>query len=291
MIFKRKKIEIIVIFLSLMILCTKSFAKSNQINFEELKKRLINNGFDKKVIENIYKNSGVFFDVSSVSGYFRHNESKLNYNQFSSYKNVNKAYKYLNKHINKLENVEKNYGVSKEIITAIILVETKLGTYTGNRKVINTFSTMASLQEKSHRNALWKEITSKNKYPRNKFNEKADNKSIWAFKELKAFLQYTISENIDPLSIKGSYAGAIGICQFIPSSIISYAKDGNDDGKIDLFVHEDAIESIANYLKSFGWRPNINNDKASEVLFYYNRSMYYVNSLLKIQGLLKKMSK
>ena len=119
------------------------------------------------------------------------------------------------------------------------------------------------------------------------FEKWALRKSKWAYDELKAFLKYTIREGIDPVDINGSYAGALGISQFMPSSILDYAQDGNSDGQIDLFSHADAIESVASYLKKNGWHRGIKAKKASKVLYRYNRSQYYVKTVLKISELLK----
>lgn len=73
----------------------------------------------------------------------------------------------------------------------------------------------------------------------------------------------------------------------MPSSVFAYARDGNRDGRIDLFDHPDAIASIANYLKAAGWQPGIDRQKASKVIFQYNRSTYYVATILKVADLLK----
>ena len=89
------------------------------------------------------------------------------------------------------------------------------------------------------------------------------------------------------MSIRGSYAGAIGIPQFMPSNIISLGVDGDKNGRVDLFNHPDAILSVANYLHRYGWKPGLDKEKAYRVLFYYNHSKYYVNTLLQIAKRLK----
>ncbi len=73
----------------------------------------------------------------------------------------------------------------------------------------------------------------------------------------------------------------------MPSNALKLAKDGNKDGKINLFSHADAIFSVANYLKHHGWKPGIARQKQHEVLFRYNHSNYYVDTLLKISDKLK----
>jgi membrane-bound lytic murein transglycosylase B len=72
--------------------------------------------------------------------------------------------------------------------------------------------------------------------------------------ELEEFLLLTRELKLDPLRIKGSYAGALGVPQFLPSSYRRYAVDFDRDGKRDLWNHSDAIGSIANYYKTYGWR-------------------------------------
>jgi membrane-bound lytic murein transglycosylase B len=73
----------------------------------------------------------------------------------------------------------------------------------------------------------------------------------------------------------------------MPTSALAYAADGNQDGSIDLFDHADAMASIAAYLKRFGWRQGIQTEKAKKVIYRYNHSEYYVDTILKIRSILK----
>ncbi len=255
--------------------------------FNTLQKRLIKDGFNKNKINALYARSGVYFDEKGVSLFFSYRESKLNYNQFISRKSIKKAKKYLKKHRPVFENMERTYSVDKEIVAAIILVETKLGTYLGKRSVLNTLSTMASLKDQHVKNMLWRKISGSFPLTREKFDKKAEKKSTWAYLELKDFLKYANSENIDPLSVCGSYAGAMGIAQFMPSNVLALAKDGNKDGSVDLFNHADAIVSIGNYLKHHGWQAKMDDKKAYKTLLRYNNSKYYANIILKIAKLLR----
>lgn len=255
--------------------------------FDSLQKRLIKDGFDEKRIKRLYKQSEIKFETIGVSLFSQHNESSLNYDQYVSKRSIRKAKKYIKRHKANLARVEKAYSVDKEIITAIILVETGLGTLLGNQLVINTFSTTASLSDPEVRNFLWKKLSSAEGADRKKFDEWADRKSKWGYRELKAFLQYAEKNNINPVTIKGSYAGAMGIPQFIPSSVMLHARDGDKDGKVDLFSHADAAASVANFLKNYGWKSDIDNKKASEILYKYNHSKVYVETLLKIYKKLK----
>ena len=260
-----------------------------KLEFKILKQRLVTDGFTKKNIKEIFADHKVFFDVTGVSEFFIYSESKLNYDQFLSKKSLEKALEYIEKYKIDLKKAEVKYEVDKTIITAILLVETRLGKYLGKRLVINTLSTMAVLSEKKQREKLWNSITDSNKLSREKFEKKANKKSSWAYAELKALLEYAAKENINPSKIKGSYAGAIGIPQFMPSNCLTLAKDGNKDDHINLFDHADAIHSVANYLKHFGWKSSITRQNAHKILYKYNHSNYYVDTLLKISDKLKKL--
>jgi membrane-bound lytic murein transglycosylase B len=96
------------------------------------------------------------------------------------------------------------------------------------------------------------------------------------------FLKYTNREGFDPASIPGSFAGAVGVAQFMPTSIMAYGQDGDNDGIVDMHNHADSMASIANFLKSHGWRPGQNRKKAGKIIYYYNHSTYYVDTILKI---------
>jgi membrane-bound lytic murein transglycosylase B len=256
--------------------------------FQNLEERLIADGFDSQRVKAIFSSPRVSFEEGGVSAYFMHNEAKLNYKQFTRKTNITLAQNYMQTHQKALDAAQQAYGVDKEVITAIILVETKLGKFTGKRSVINTLATLSAMADDEPRQIIWENLPDNDRrMSRQKFEKKADRKSSWAYRELKAFLTYTEKEGMDPTTIMGSYAGAMGISQFMPSNIAPYGKDGNADGKIDLFVHADAISSIASYLKHYGWKPGISREKAYKVVYHYNHSKYYVNTILDVADRLK----
>ncbi|MBW1841088.1 MAG: lytic murein transglycosylase [Deltaproteobacteria bacterium] len=262
-------------------------AKKEALYFKSLQERLIKDGFEKDRIALLYNRPEVDFETKGTSLFLIHREARLNYDQFTTRESIKKASAYMEKHSAALDSAEKEYGVSKEVITAIILVETRLGKYLGGPSVLNTLSTMASLSDPEIRDMFWGKISTSAKVTRQEYEKWAKKKSKWAYRELKAFLKYTDKEGKDPVSIYGSYAGAMGISQFMPSNIQTLGKDGNNDGHIDLFDHEDAIASVANYLKHYGWHPGISSKKAHKVLLRYNYSKYYANTILKISRQLK----
>jgi membrane-bound lytic murein transglycosylase B len=127
-----------------------------------------------------------------------------------------------------LRRASERYGVDPEVITAIIGVETRYGKVTGAYRVIDALATLGF------------------DYPR---------RGAFFRKELEQYLLLTREEGVDPLTWKGSYAGAMGLAQFMPSSYREYAVDFDGDGRRDLMDDvEDAIGSVANYLHRHGWR-------------------------------------
>lgn len=146
---------------------------------------------------------------------------------FITDENIANGKTFMKKYKAHLKRAEKKYGVPKEYIGAIIGIETKYGKYLGDDRVIDAISTIAF------------------GYPK---------RSKYFTSELKNFLLMTRSQGVNPRKPKGSYAGAMGYGQFMPSSYRSYAVDFDGNGKKDLWNKVDAIGSIGNYFKRRGWR-------------------------------------
>ena len=137
-----------------------------------------------------------------------------------------------------LQRAEAEFGVPASLIVGVIGVESIYGRHTGNFRVIDALSTLAFDFPTSH--------------PR------AETRSAFFKDELEQFLSLTQRNGLDPQGLLGSYAGAMGWPQFMPSSWIKYAIDFDGDGKVDLFDGQaDVIGSVANYFKSFGWQPGM----------------------------------
>jgi membrane-bound lytic murein transglycosylase B len=135
---------------------------------------------------------------------------------------------FWDKYKTELDQAHKRYGVPPEIIVAIIGAETSYGTNVGSFPVFDTLTTLAF------------------DYPR---------RAPFFRNELVEYLIMTRDENLDAMEIKGSYAGAMGPPQFMPSSYRAYAVDYEGNDNIDLLTNmEDAIVSVANYLKRNGWK-------------------------------------
>ncbi len=264
-----------------------STAQGKNDPFDGLKRRLIADGFSADAVSQLYSRPEVFIEADGVSRFFVHSEAKLNYDQFTTPESIQKAQYYLRENIELLSATEATYGVDKRVITAILLVESRLGTISGNRCALNILSTLAALKDPAFQEVFWAVIPSERRITRERFNERVQKRAEWGYQELRALLRYSEREGIDPTTIASSYAGAVGYAQFMPTSILAYAQDGDRDGRIDLLVHADAVSSIANYLKRHGWQPGINREKQEKAIHAYNPSSYYVNAILKVAELLK----
>jgi membrane-bound lytic murein transglycosylase B len=257
--------------------------------FHGLRQNLSRDGFDEKKLDLYYNDPRVVFETTAISSYFQHREASLDYDQFITPASLGKAGQYMKHHHHWLEKAEAEYQVEKEIITAILLVETRLGTYVGKASTLNILSSMAALSDPDIRETLWRSLSDKTNMTREDYQKKATRKAQWAYSELTAFLTYIDRENMSPpVEVTGSYAGAIGISQFMPSNILTLGVDGDKDGRVNLFTHADAIFSVANYLRHHGWKPGISPAEARKVLFAYNHSTYYVDILMRLFSALRK---
>jgi len=140
---------------------------------------------------------------------------------------ISEGSRFWSLHAEDLARAEEEYGVPSEVIVGILGVETAFGQNTGSFRAIDALATIAFDGER------------RQDYFRD---------------ELKELLLLARDTGIDPLVIKGSYAGAVGLPQFMPSSYRRYAVDFDGDGIIDLLGSPaDAIGSVASYIKAFGW--------------------------------------
>ncbi|HSR11228.1 MAG TPA: lytic murein transglycosylase [Thermodesulfobacteriota bacterium] len=269
--------------------------------WDPLIKRLVDDGFEETYIQELFARPEVKFDSSPMA-------CKLNellkispsprpavfpvYNPRTVYKpllrekTITQARSYLRENNDLLENVTAHSCVPKEIVVSILLVETRLGEYVGGSSAFNRLASMASSSDlEMIRGALPKKLVNTNNEDRARTI--CLNKSDWAYNELKALIEYAQMSDYDPLALPGSIYGAIGICQFMPSNIFPYGIDADRDGRIDLFAKADALASIANYLQEHGWKCGIDREGQLRVIFDYNRSSAYVNTVLAVAEKLK----
>ena len=192
-----------------------------------------------------------------------------------------------------LQKAEDKYGVPKETIASVLWIETRHGSYLGNNHIPSVYlSTALSGQDEfiefnvKEMDAKFTGTSDEREKLVDKIKARAKKKSDWAIGELVSLEKISRKSPVKVDSLYGSWAGAFGISQFLPSSYRSWAVDGNGDGQINLFDFDDAIHSVANYLKSNGWG---NSEEARrKAVFHYNNSRAYVDAVLKLAELSKQ---
>jgi membrane-bound lytic murein transglycosylase B len=213
-------------------------------------------------------------------------DPKVVYKGFLREKVITRARSYLNENTRLLENISSKYCVPKEIVVSILLVETRLGDFLGGRWAFNSLASMALCSNFETIQPYLKRglVRARNEgLARTICQQKAD----WAYAELTALLLYADWSGFDPLKIPGSIYGAIGLCQFMPSNVLSYGVDADDDGRVDLFSKPDALHSIANYLRGHGWKCSMDRASQLQVILDYNKSFVYANTVLAVAEKLK----
>jgi len=187
-------------------------------------------GFDATFVESVLANSQTQQKIlDAISRPAEKTKPWFEYRQiFITDKRIAAGVEFRREHADRLERVSRETGVPSEIIAAIIGVETFYGQRTGGYRVVDALATLGFDYP-----------------PRSKFFRR----------ELQEFFLLTREEQLDTAGIKGSYAGAMGPPQFIPSSYRAYAVDGDGDGQRDLLGSwDDIIASVANYFVEHDWK-------------------------------------
>ena len=188
-------------------------------------------GFTRSELDSIFSMASI--DQKTIELMDRQYESLPWYKYRKLFINQNRiemGVKFWDTYQSILERAEREYGIPQQVIVALIGVETHYGTRLGDKSVLDSLVTLSAAYER-----------------RSKFFSS----------ELRTFLKMTRQEKIDPTSVVGSFAGAIGIPQFMPTSYEAYSVDFNGNQQRDLVNEvDDAIGSVANYLSVHGWQRN-----------------------------------
>ncbi len=211
----------------------------------ELKDYLLSRGISNDYIQSVFKDSRLalkFFNFSGKEKYFE--------DDFSLFRpdSVKRGKIFWQKHKTRLAEAERVSGVRQEYLVSILRLESDLGLNGGDSPAINYLYTWV-------------------------VRDAADQtKRDFAKRELFYLFKIALKNNWDIFSIKGSYMGAIGYCQFLPENYERFAVDGDNNGIIDLFNWDDAIMSIANFLKNHGFEYGY--EKIRDSLWRYNKGKY-----------------
>jgi membrane-bound lytic murein transglycosylase B len=277
----RKWIDASSVAILIVILLTPLTIYASELHFAKLQERLIADAVDANLVRSVYQNPLVKLELEVVAANLVRSEAALNYDQFLSTYSVHKAKRYIEKHGTSLEEASRRFGVEPSVVVAVLMVETALGTYPGKYQTINVLSTMAVSQDPAVWEKIFAGLTEEQKQMQSRavMSKRLTKRASRSYRELKAVLNYAHKNDIDPFTLIGSSEGAIGIPQFLPSNIEQYGRDGDGDGRIDLFNHPDAIASVANFLRAHRWGRAQNDEEKKKVILYYNRSNYYADTV------------
>ncbi len=226
-----KKIKLLII--SLLIIFNSSILIADDFNNWKIKfkKRAINEGVSKVTVDKLIDSSKFLSDVIKYDRYQPefYEDTKTYISKRTSNKKVMLGKIILNKENNIINKISSEYKVDKNLLLALMGIETNFGNYLGKMDIVSSLATLSYDQRRSE----------------------------FFTKELITLLKLVDAKIINPNTLFGSWAGAFGNFQFMPSTIKNHAIDYNKDGSIDLKNIEDSFASAANYLSNLGWNDNI----------------------------------
>ena len=232
-----------------------SISLAHDARLEYVRQELVKAGYDKKAASTLVHDKRIkVYAVKKVS--YKQPNWGIIESKFYNVDYIQQGKNYIISHSATFEKAETDYDVKKEVIAGIIAIETDFGKNSGS---YITFNTLYSRMKQAS-STKWKAQAV----------------------QLMALSKYCLEEKLDCFSIKGSYAGALGIVQFMPNSLLTYGIDGNADGVVDLFNPEDAVPSAANFLKKHGW----DQDQLKSLARYYGSSVGYPQIVLTYAGLI-----
>jgi membrane-bound lytic murein transglycosylase B len=193
---------------------------------------------------------------------------------------------FLTEHRSSFDRAQARYGVPREVVAALLWVETKHGRITGQESVAGVFFSLLQADHpdvlRATQAALAGKVGAPTAVQRAKVRARSRAKARWALTELRALARLTKRGRLQVAGLRGSFAGAFGLPQFLPSSYEKWARAAAGRRHApDLYREADAIHSVANYLKAHGWRSRPRAARA-RALHDYNNSDGYVNVILKI---------
>lgn len=184
-----------------------------------------------------------------------------------------------------LSTAEKEYGVTKEVVASLLWIESRHGKTLGQFHVASVFVDLVQADRPAVISYLHKaakrfthQVTAKN---RKDITSRTGKRVKWAISELKAIQKMSRKNQSIVRDLRGSFAGAFGMAQFLPSSFVAYAKAYDSAKFPDLLLPQDAIQSVAYYLHENGWKKS-KPKSHFQALMRYNNSEDYANAILKL---------
>ena len=269
--------------------------------YEPVIKRLVNDGWKESYVRELFTDSRTVYIPKMVAVKPRKKVDASGwYTWVDTEESSEACIDFINRYDSLLTAVEKEYGVDKETIAALLRCETRHGTVTGDYHVLSVYASMSlmgepwAVSDNTMNARLQMQEEGKSKSQINSeiawIKSRSKKRGDWAYKELKNLLRIHKAGSWDVRDLYGSWAGAFGWAQFLPSSYLRLAADGDSDGKIDLYNPHDAIHSVANYLKRGGYRSG-SASRIKKALKSYNPSSAYANSIYALSVRVKKDNK
>ncbi len=252
--------------------------------FKPLPGRMAKLGVKAATVRRLLRHRVVKFEDRLLARLLGIPEHMLDYGQFLRARNVNRARRFARRHRRQLRRTSRRTGVPGPVVVAILSIESRLGGYTGRWSVFNVLASQAVLDTARAQALLvphWGE-PERNRLAEKSFQKRLAKRAKWAQKELAALLELSRRQGVSPHEYTGSAAGALGMPQFVPSSILRWGDDGNGDGRVNLHHPADAIRSVGRYLRAHGWRPRMSRQKKARVIYSYNNSWTYVRTVLEL---------
>ena len=204
---------------------------NNDIKFQEWKKGFkkvaLQNDISEETFDTVLANIKFLPNVIKYDRYQPefYEDTKTYISKRTSTKKVLKGINFYKKNLNLINTIEKNYNIEKELLLSLMGIETNFGTYVGKMDILSSLATLS-------------------------FDER---RSEFFSNELLILLKLIENKQIDYKTLYGSWAGAFGFFQFMPSTMKNYAIDYDNNNYIDLKNNNDAYASAANYLSKIGW--------------------------------------
>lgn len=203
---------------------------------------------------------------------------------------VRKIAAYLAKHKAAFARAQKQTGVPPSIVASLLWVETKHGRTLGSYRIADALYSLLEAEHPERLEGAYRELLTlkpdlskvEEDAIKAKIRLRAKERVEFALKELRALEKIRDRYGKAAVKVRGSYAGAFGIPQFLPSSYLAWAKSSKAGRPSNLFTHEDAILSVAHYLKANGWTGSPQSRQAA--LFHYNRAQGYVDVIQKLSA-------
>lgn len=206
------------------------------------------------------------------------------YRHFLRADSVARAQRCAETHALGLADAERVHGVDAAVVAAILHVESACGRNTGKSMVLHRLARLAMANEpRNVARALVRYTPPSGKIDpavAERVRERARYLEGIFYPQVVATFEIAEMNGIDPLSIRGSAAGAFGLTQFLPLNYIAFGTDGNRDGRVSLYDADDAVASTARFLKSYGWHRRMTREQKREMVWHYNRSDAYIDAVL-----------